>query len=59
MAERTTKQVFEEEGCSKFVAVEWAENNGVKKFGYAYRWTEKNFQKFKARNKRRGRPSVR
>lgn len=56
----STKEVAALAGCCIKTAQRWAIKNDVKSEGFASRktffWTQENFENFKKRNKKAGRP---
>lgn len=55
MEYKTTKEVYKEEGVSKITAIKWAAKHNVRKWGRDYVWSSQDVERFKARDKRRGR----
>lgn len=51
----TTKQVYNLNKSSKSIALRWARNNGVEKYGRDYMWNKEQVEAYGKRNHRRGR----
>ena len=54
MKHKTSIQVAREVGVHRITAIKWAQNNGVKKWGRDYTWTQRDERRFKTRDKKRG-----
>ncbi len=55
MGYKTTRQVYEDEGVSKITAIKWAKKHEIKKWGRDYVWSSQDVEKFRHRDKKRGR----
>lgn len=56
MNKYTTDQVRKAAECHRSLASHWASANNVAKFGTDFMWTQKEVDKFLARNRTPGRP---
>lgn len=52
----TTREVYEMDKVSKYIALKWARENNVRMVGRDYMWTERDAEAFLRRNRKRGRP---